>query len=140
MISLGDNFSRSWAHDGFPYFEQSLQYVQSIGGNAGQIMGRVLDDMSALNKYNFENTLNTPISASFKTTDEGIYAHNIAHTILKNLNANYKYVKNFSELILFNFILFLLFLLFYFFTFLLFYFFTFLIIITADNNFIIFLS
>jgi len=35
--------------------EQSLQYVQSIGGNAGQIMGRVLDDMSALNKYNFEN-------------------------------------------------------------------------------------
>lgn len=35
--------------------EQSLQYVQSIGGNAGQIMGRVLDDMTALNKYNFEN-------------------------------------------------------------------------------------
>ena len=35
--------------------EQSLQYVQNIGGNAGQIMGRVLDDMSALNKYNFEN-------------------------------------------------------------------------------------
>lgn len=35
--------------------EQSLQYVQSIGGNAGQIMERVLNDMSALNKYNFEN-------------------------------------------------------------------------------------
>jgi hypothetical protein len=35
--------------------EESLQYVQNVGGNAGQIMGKVLDDISALNKYNFEN-------------------------------------------------------------------------------------
>lgn len=35
--------------------EESMQYIQNLGGNAGQIMGKVLDDISALNKYNFEN-------------------------------------------------------------------------------------
>jgi hypothetical protein len=35
--------------------EESMQYIQNLGGNAGQIMGKVLEDISALNKYNFEN-------------------------------------------------------------------------------------
>lgn len=35
--------------------EDSIQYVQRVGGNAKQIMGSVLNDMSALNKFNFQS-------------------------------------------------------------------------------------
>lgn len=34
--------------------EESIGYIQSVGGNVKQIMGNVLSDMSALNKFNFQ--------------------------------------------------------------------------------------
>jgi hypothetical protein len=35
--------------------EESIQYIQSVGGNARQIMTNVLNDMSAMNKFNFQD-------------------------------------------------------------------------------------
>jgi len=35
--------------------EESIQYIQSVGGNTRQIMTNVLNDMSAMNKFNFQD-------------------------------------------------------------------------------------
>lgn len=35
--------------------EESIQYIQSVGGNVRQIMGNVLNDMSAMNRFNFQD-------------------------------------------------------------------------------------
>jgi hypothetical protein len=35
--------------------EESIQYIQSVGGNTRQIMGNVLNDMSAMNRFNFQD-------------------------------------------------------------------------------------
>lgn len=35
--------------------EESIQYIQSVGGNVEKIMGTVLDDMSAMNRFNFQD-------------------------------------------------------------------------------------
>ena len=35
--------------------EESIQYIQSVGGNARVIMSNVLNDMSAMNRFNFQD-------------------------------------------------------------------------------------
>lgn len=35
--------------------EESIQYIQSVGGNTRQIMSNVLSDMSAMNRFNFQD-------------------------------------------------------------------------------------
>jgi hypothetical protein len=35
--------------------EESIQYIQSVGGNVRLIMGNVLNDMSAMNRFNFQD-------------------------------------------------------------------------------------
>jgi hypothetical protein len=35
--------------------EESIQHIQSVGGNAKVIMGTVLSDMSAMNRFNFQD-------------------------------------------------------------------------------------
>jgi hypothetical protein len=35
--------------------EESIQYIQSVGGNTRLIMGNVLNDMSAMNRFNFQD-------------------------------------------------------------------------------------
>jgi len=35
--------------------EESIQYIQSVGGNTRQIMTNVLNDMSAMNRFNFQD-------------------------------------------------------------------------------------
>ena len=35
--------------------EKSIQYIQGVGANSSQIMKMVLQDMSAINKFNFQN-------------------------------------------------------------------------------------
>lgn len=53
MIGLGNNSLRQWTHDGFPYFEKSLQYVFSTIKNYPALQLYIID---ALPSIDYENT------------------------------------------------------------------------------------